>query len=74
MNEVYFEIIKHIGVIDRLPSGWTKEVNLVSWNGGVAKIDIRDWDSSHERMTRGITLYEDDAKTLVKNLIEYFEI
>ena len=33
-REVTFEIKEHIGVISENNKGWTKEVNLVSWNGG----------------------------------------
>ena len=51
-----FEIIEHIGVIDEYKSGYKKELNIVSWNGGEPKYDIRDWDEEHKHMTRGITL------------------
>ena len=73
INEVTFEIQKHFGVINKRDGGWTKECNLVSWNGGEPKFDIRDWDESHERMSRGITLYEDDAKSLYEILKSVFE-
>lgn len=63
-TEVTFEIKKHIGVIDEMSNGWSKELNIVSWNGGPYKYDIRDWDSSHERMSRGIALTEDQALKL----------
>lgn len=36
-----------------------KEINVVAWNGGKPKIDVRDWNSAHDRMSRGITLTED---------------
>lgn len=52
-NEIAYEIVKRIGVINRYPTGWNKEINLVSWNGGAAKYDIRDWDPDHARMSRG---------------------
>ena len=45
-TEVTFEIMEHVGVLESRADGWTKEVNIVSWNGGVPKIDIRDWDSA----------------------------
>ena len=53
-REVTFEIVEEIGVIATHSTGWKKELNLVSWNGGQAKYDIRDWDPDHERMSRGI--------------------
>lgn len=71
-NEVTFEIKEHIGVLEERKDGWAKEVNIVAWNGGQAKIDIRDWDPDHERMTRGITLFEDTAEKLAKALTERY--
>lgn len=71
--EVTFVIKEHIGVIDNRSNDWTKEVNIVSWNGGPYKYDIRDWDSSHERMSRGITLTEDQALKLYELLNEHFK-
>ena len=63
-DEVTFELKEHIGVLEERKDGWKKEVNIVAWNGGAPKIDIRDWDSEHERMGRGITLFEDSAEKL----------
>ena len=74
-TEVTFEIMEHIGVLDTYDNreqAWTKEVNIVSWNGGPAKIDIRDWSADHERMSRGITLTEDQAEKLTKSLVERY--
>ena len=63
-EEVTFELMEHIDVLEERKDGWTKEVNIVSWNGAPGKIDIRDWDPDHERMGRGITLFEDTAEKL----------
>lgn len=49
-------------------NGWTKEVNLISWNGGAEKYDIRDWDANHEKMSRGITLREEEVEKLLELL------
>ena len=57
--------MEHIGtidVIDGREEKWTKEVNVVAWNGGNPKIDIREWSPDHSRMTRGITLTEKEAQ------------
>lgn len=56
MNEISVEIKKHFGVLKRMENGWTRELNLVAWNNGIAKFDIRDWSPDHSRMSRGITL------------------
>jgi len=64
MAEIKFEIVKNIGVISESPKGWTKELNLISWNGREPKYDIRDWDPVHEKMGKGVTLSEDELKKL----------
>ena len=48
-------------------------MNLVEWNGGHPKLDIRDWDPNHERMSRGVTLHDGEAKALIKILEKYFK-
>ena len=64
-RDVTFEIIDHLGVLATYPTGWRKELNLVSWNGGAPKYDIRDWDPDHERMSRGITLHEKEMRLII---------
>lgn len=69
-DEVTYEIVEHIGLLAQNPSGWTKELNLVSWNQAAPKYDIRDWDSTHEHMSRGVTLRPEEAKKLAELLSE----
>ena len=38
--------------------------NLVSWNGGAPKYDIRDWSEDHTKMGKGVTLTAEQAKKL----------
>ncbi|SFG77909.1 YdbC family protein [Oribacterium sp. WCC10] len=64
MSDIKFEIKEKIGILAENAKGWTKEINLVSWNNGAAKYDIRDWAPEHEKMGRGITLTEQEAKEL----------
>ncbi len=64
-SNVTFEIKRHCGVIDENPkSGWKRELNVVSWNGGEPKFDIREWSPDHTRMTKGLTLTYDQAAKL----------
>lgn len=72
-DEITFEVVEQIGTISEGKTGWNKELNLVAWNGAEPKYDIRDWDESHERMTRGITLTEEAAENLYELLKERFE-
>ena len=71
-DTIEFRIVKQIGVLTTYQTGWSKELNIVSWNGGTPKYDIRDWNPEHERMTKGITLYESEAKKLAENLVNHF--
>lgn len=65
MNTVTFTITERIGVVKENSNGWVKELNMVSWNEGKPKCDIRGWDATHEHMTRGITLTEEEMDTIV---------
>lgn len=64
MADIKFEIEKELGSISESPKGWTKELNLISWNGKEAKYDIRDWDLEHKKMGKGITLSVEELKKL----------
>lgn len=64
MADIKYEIIKTIGVLSESAKGWTKELNLISWNGSAPKYDIRDWAPNHEKMGKGITLSDKEIKKL----------
>lgn len=68
MADIKFDIVKNLGVLSEGVKGWKKEVNIMSWNGRKAKIDIRDWDENHEKMGKGITLSKDELKQLIEIL------
>ena len=59
-----YEIIEEIGVLSESQKGWRKELNLISWNNGTPKYDIRDWAPGHEKMGKGITLSEEEIRKL----------
>lgn len=63
-KEISFSIEKHLGTLSTSSNNWSKEVNLVSWNGRKAKIDIREWDENHEKMGKGLTLNENEMEKL----------
>ena len=70
-NEVKFEIVERIGSLDKAnDNGWTRELNLVAWNGGAPKLDIREWAPDHQRMSRGITLTEQQGIRFAQLLIQ----
>ena len=63
-----YDIVKELGILSENAKGWRKELNLISWNGATPKYDIRDWSPEHEKMGKGITLTEEEMKSL-KNLL-----
>ena len=63
-SQFKFEIIQNIAVLSTEKSGWTKEINLVSYNGAPPKYDIRTWDPNHEKMGKGITLTKEELTQL----------
>lgn len=69
MAEFKFEIVEKIGVLGEKENGWTKELNLVSYNNFPAKYDIREWDPDHQKMSKGITLSKEELLKL-KELLE----
>ena len=67
-TDITYEIIMALGVLSTSSKGWTKELNLVSWNGTKPKYDIRDWSPEHDKMGKGITLTEEEVEALTKIL------
>ena len=70
MADIKFEIKKHIGVLSEGSKGWTKELNLVSWNDREPKYDIREWAPEKDKMGKGVTLSEDEIVALKRLLME----
>ncbi|HFI0271756.1 TPA: YdbC family protein [Streptococcus suis] len=68
MREIQYEIVKEIAVLSTGDSGYTKEINLVSWNGKEPKYDIRSFSPNREKCGKGITLNADEAAALLKAL------
>lgn len=66
MAEITYEITKELGVISEDTKGWTKELNLISWNEREPKFDIRSWNPDHTRMSKGISLTEEEMEKLVE--------
>jgi len=64
MADITFEITEEIGVLSESAKGWTKELNLVSWNGRPPKYDIREWSPNHEKLGKGMTFTEEEMAAL----------
>lgn len=56
MSDIRYEIVQKIAVLSTSASGWSKELNLISWNEREPKFDIRDWSADGMKMGKGVTL------------------
>ena len=73
MADIKFEIKETIGIVSEGSKGWTKELNIVSWNDKDPKYDLRDWAPEHEKMGKGVTLNKEELKKL-KELLDGIDL
>ena len=72
-KEFSYEIKKRIG---SLGENSDKQLNIISWNGRESKIDIRAFftdKEGNEKMGKGVSLTNEEAKKLVDLLTEYLD-
>lgn len=72
MAEITYDVVENIGVIAD-NGAWETQVNMISWNHAKPKFDIRKWNVETNKMSKGISLTESEARELAKVLTEYFE-
>ena len=68
MADIKYDIVEEFGAVSESSTGWTKELNLISWNNREAKYDLRDWAPDHAKMGKGITLSINELRELKKLL------
>ena len=74
MAEVSYEVEEELGILsENTKTGNTKELNRISYNNPPAKFDLREWAPRREKMYRGITLNEAEARELGRLLYNYFK-
>ena len=73
MAEFTYEVTERIAVLSTNARGWERQLNLISWNDGEPKYDIRDWSPDGTRMAKGISLTEEELKTL-KGILDDMEL
>ena len=73
MAEFTYEVTERIAVLSTNARGWERQLNMVSWNGNPPKYDIRDWSPDGTRMGKGISLTEEELKTL-KDILNDMEL
>ena len=72
-DDFSFQIVESLGTFSKSKSGWTTELNLVSWGERDPKYDIRSWSPDHNKMGKGITLTKEELIAL-KELLNKTEI
>lgn len=73
MPDIKYEIVRKVGVLSKAGSGWTKELNLISWNDREPKYDIRDWSADGSKMGKGVTLTREELAAL-RDLLNGMEL
>ena len=73
MAEFKYDIKKNLGTLSVSAKGWNREVNVMTWNNKKAKVDIREWDETHEQMGKGITLNKEELK-LLKEILNQVDL
>ena len=68
-----FNIVQHIATLSDNDATWPLELNLVSFNDDPVKYDLRKWNKRHDRMSKGISMTEDELKNLMQVLSKYFD-
>ena len=63
-DDFSFQITEKVGEISVSKTGWTLELNKVSWGGRPAKFDLRSWSPAHQKMGKGVTLTDEEIKKL----------
>ncbi|MEA3424484.1 MAG: PC4/YdbC family ssDNA-binding protein [Bacillota bacterium] len=66
MSAIKYDIVKKIGVLSKKETGWQRELNVISWNERPAKYDIRDWAPDGEKMSKGITISDEEMDKLLE--------
>lgn len=71
MPEIKYEIVEKIAKLSTTDKGWSKELNLVSWNDREPKFDLRDWNEEHDKMGKGVTLSTEEFEKLKEAINNY---
>ncbi|ALX47643.1 YdbC family protein [Lentibacillus amyloliquefaciens] len=61
---VDWDVIEEIAVLYESQAGWTKELNIISWNGDEPKYDVRWWNPDKTRLGKGFTFTADELSKL----------
>lgn len=60
---IEYEIIEKKATLSVSNNKWTKEYNIIKWNGKTLN-DLRAWSPDHKHMAKGITLTDQELNIL----------
>lgn len=63
-DNISYKIIRNIGVLPNDGKSWNKKLKLVSWNEAEPKYDLRPWNPEDRRLGRGVTMTENELRSL----------
>lgn len=67
-EDIKFTVIKHIKQLTKENTkGWRMELNIVSWNDGEPKAEIRSWNEDRTAFGKGITFTKEQLKEFNEN-------
>ena len=75
MNQVKTDILEHIATLSE-KDGYSREVNIVSFNNRVPLLDIRAWrqdGNGSKTPLKGVRLTDDEARALLDALTAYLK-
>ncbi len=64
MSDFKYEIMERLGVVSQSKGGWTRELNIVSFNDKDPRYDLRDWAPDRGSMSKGFTFSKDELLVL----------
>lgn len=71
-EEFKYEVVRTLGELSGNRK-WKVRLNLISWNGGEPKYDIRTWSDDGQSMGKGISLTKEELIEL-KKIIDTAEL
>ncbi len=69
MSDFKYEIMERLGVVSQSKGGWTRELNIVSFNDKDPRYDLRDWAPDRGSMSKGFTFSKEELIVL-KDLLK----
>ncbi len=73
-SQITYKVAKQVGVLSEDTRGWRKELNMVSWNEAMPRLEIRCWSPDHSRMGKGLAFTREELATLAGILLRMEDI